>query len=158
MSPAGLALVDSAVWAAVHVVAGYLAHRTPDAWLDRDGRWTAPRSWERDGRVYERLGIRRWKRWLPEAGDAFPGGFDKSRLVRTDRDYLRRYARETRRAELSHGLALAAAPAFLAWNPPWLAACMVAYALAANLPCIASQRFNRLRIGRLLARDRSGRS
>jgi glycosyl-4,4'-diaponeurosporenoate acyltransferase len=154
MAPPALALVDAAAWALVHLLAGYAAHRAPARWLDRERWWNARRSWEREGRRYRRLGVRRWKKWLPEAGDVFPGGFDKSRLARRDRPYLAAYLRETRRAELSHLLALSAAPAFLLWNPPWLAACMAAYALAANLPCIAAQRYNRLRLQRLLERRR----
>ena len=64
----------------------------------------------------------------------------------------RRSSRETRRGEYVHWSILAAAPFFALWNPPFLTLAMVAYALTANLPFIAIQRYNRLRIARLVAR------
>jgi glycosyl-4,4'-diaponeurosporenoate acyltransferase len=38
------------------------------------------------------------------------------------------------------------------WNPWWLGLAMVGYALAANLPCLLTQRYNRARLMRMLAR------
>jgi glycosyl-4,4'-diaponeurosporenoate acyltransferase len=59
---------------------------------------------------------------------------------------------ETRRAELGHWSAMACGPLFVLWNPPAVAAVMVVYGVVVNAPFIAIQRFNRLRIGRVLAR------
>ena len=42
-------------------------------------------------------------------------------------------------------------------EPPTLAAVMLAYGAAANLPCIAIQRYNRARIARIEARGTGGR-
>ena len=41
---------------------------------------------------------------------------------------------------------------FVLWNPPVLLAAMAGYAVVANAPCIAVQRFNRARILRVLRR------
>jgi glycosyl-4,4'-diaponeurosporenoate acyltransferase len=41
-------------------------------------------------------------------------------------------------------------PAFVVWNPWWVEIAMVVYALAANLPCLLVQRYNRARLARLL--------
>jgi glycosyl-4,4'-diaponeurosporenoate acyltransferase len=153
MTDAEVAAVDTLVWLAVHVAVGYGVHRLPERALDGERWWSRERTWEHGGALYGgRLGIRRWKAYLPEAGAVFPGGFDKARLRRRDQPYLRSYLRETRRAELGHWLALGAAPLFFIWNPAWLGWCMQAYALAANLPCILSQRYNRARLRRVLAR------
>ena len=147
--------VDAAAWAAVQVGAGYLAHRLPAHVLDRD-RWLwRERAWERGGRFYVDVArIRRWKRFLPEAGAAFEGGFDKRRLRGRAPADLERFAAETRRAELAHWLAVVPTPAFVALNPPLLAPFMVAYPLAVNLPCIAAQRYNRIRLCRVAERRR----
>ena len=48
---------------------------------------------------------------------------------------------------------MACGPLFVLWNPPAVAAVMVAYGVVVNAPFIAIQRFNRLRIGRILARQ-----
>lgn len=147
--------VDAAAWAVVQAGTGYLAHRLPTRLLDRD-RWLwRERSWERGGRFYvDVTRIRRWKPFLPEAGAAFEGGFDKRRLRGRGADDLDRFAAETRRAELSHWLAIVPAPAVVALNPPLLAPFMAAYAVAVNVPCIAAQRYNRIRLRRVAAQLR----
>ena len=147
---------DAAAWACVQAGTGYLAHRLPARRLERD-RWLwRERAWERGGRFYvDVVRIRRWKSRLPEAGAIFEGGFDKRRLQGRTADDLERFAVETRRAELGHWLAIVPAPVFVAVNPPLLAPFMAAYPLAVNLPSIAAQRYNRIRLRR--ARDRAVR-
>ena len=146
---------DAAAWAAVQVGTGYVVHRLPAHLLDRD-RWLwRERAWERGGQWYVDVArIRRWKGLLPEAGAAFEGGFDKRHLRGRTAADLDRFAAETRRAELGHWLAVLPAPAFVALNPPLLAPFMVLYPLAVNLPCIAAQRYNRIRLRRAAARVR----
>jgi glycosyl-4,4'-diaponeurosporenoate acyltransferase len=148
-------VVDAAAWLVIQVGAGYAVHRLSDGWLDRD-RWLfRARGWEDGGGFYVRwLRIRKWKPWLPEAGAVFAGGVDKRRLGPPTPRHLAAYRRETRRAELGHWLAMTPAPLFVLWNPPGLFVAMVLYAVAVNGPCIASQRYNRLRIDRVLDRVR----
>lgn len=146
-----LAVVDAVAWAGLSVGAGYLGHRLPTRWLARDRVPFRLLGFERDGRWYERrLRIKRWKDRVPEAGDVFRGGFSKRAVQARDRAHLERFVVETRRAELTHWLLLAAAPLFLLWNPWWLGAVMVVYALVANVPCLLIQRYNRARLERVL--------
>lgn len=123
-------------------------------------RWFKPgraRAWEQDGRFYERaFALKLWKDRLPDAARWFGGGFAKGALSGTGRDYLERFVRETRRGELCHWAAMAFAPVFFLWNPWWADLIMAGYALAANLPCILAQRYNRARLQRLLARGSGG--
>lgn len=148
-----LAILDAGVWAVWSTLSGYVAHRVPARRLSRDRFLLRLRGPERGGRVYERvLRIKRWKGWLPEAGDLFAGGFSKRRVLHRDREYLERFAIETRRAELTHWLVMSLAPLFFLWNPWWLALAMVGYALVANLPCLVTQRYNRARLARILER------
>ena len=153
-----LVLVDVVAWGAFHASTGYLVHRLPARRFERDTFLTRPRRVERDGRLYvDRLRIKRWKGRLPEAGALFAGGFDKRHLHGATPDDLTAFARETRRAELGHWLAAACAPLFFLWNPAPVGVVMLAYAAVANGPCIAAQRYNRLRIVRIL-RGRTGSS
>jgi len=141
-------LVDSVAWACLHLLSGYVAWRLPAAAFEKDNGYTRLRRWEVDGSLYRKiLHLHRWKRFLPEAGGFFPGGFSKKRLKGRQADYLRDFISETRRGELSHLMCILPAPAFFLWNPWNLGVCMVVYALAVNLPFIAVNRFNR---GRLL--------
>ena len=150
-----IALVDAAVWAVWSTVCGYVAHRIPSRRLTRDRGILRLTRAEDGGRVYERvLRIKRWKDLLPEAGNLFRGGFSKRRVVRHDRAYLEEFTVATRRAEIAHWPILALGPVFFAWNPWWLGLVMVAYAIAANVPCILVQRYNRARLERMLTSER----
>lgn len=143
--------LDVVAWAAIHAGTGYAAHRLPHARLASDSWLTRPRRWERDGRAYERVAIRRWKARLPEAGALFAGGVSKRRLPAGGRAALLTFVPETRRAEYAHWWCFALSPVFALWNPPAVAAVMVVYGAAVNAPFIAIQRYNRLRIVRTVA-------
>jgi glycosyl-4,4'-diaponeurosporenoate acyltransferase len=111
-----------------------------------------PRGLTGEALIHERVfQVRSWKDRLPDAAKWFAGGFAKGRLARRDAAYLQRFIRETWRGELCHWCALGCAPIFFLWNPWWADAVIAAYALAANLPCIIVQRYNRIRMRHLLA-------
>lgn len=116
----------------------------PSAWLFRERRW------ERGGKTYEALFVKAWKDYLPDAGPWFKEGFRKGSLSSRSPDYFRRFVLETCRGELAHWLVIPAAPLFFLWNRPWVGALMVAYAVVGNVPCIIVQRYNRIRLTRLL--------
>lgn len=147
-----IVLVDCVVWAVWGTAVGYVGHRLPLARLDHDTWLTRIRGWEREGRTWERLGIRRWKDRLPEAGSFFGGGMSKRALPGREPDDLARFAAETRRAEWVHWTVMAVIPVFALFNPPALLLAMAVYGVAANVPCIVVQRFNRARIQRVLGR------
>jgi len=140
-------VLNVAGWLIIQLGLAWLFTRMPVTWFN-PGRGHA---WERGGHFYERVfGIKRWKDRLPDAARWFGGGFAKGSLAGTGPDYLRRFMRETWRGELCHWLAIGCAPLFFLWNPWWGDLIIVGYALAANLPCILAQRYNRNRFGRLL--------
>lgn len=114
------------------------------AWLFRERRW------ELGGRVYEALFVKTWKDHLPDAGPWFKGGFRKGNLSSRSTDFLNKFVLETCRGELSHWLVMFSAPLFFFWNRPWVGGLMVAYAVLGNIPCIIVQRYNRIRLARLL--------
>jgi glycosyl-4,4'-diaponeurosporenoate acyltransferase len=147
-----IVLIDAVVWVVWSVTSGYIAHRLPLSRLQRDEGLLRLRPPER--RFYVRVcRIKRWKDKLPEGGDIFPGGYNKSHLRGRDVAALARFAAETRRAEITHWLIMAAGPVFLLWNPWWLGMIMLAYAVIANLPCLIVQRYNRARLLRLIPAD-----
>ena len=158
LSPVAGVIVNVVAWAVFHSATGYAVHRMPLSWLRRDVGILRHRAFEREGRWYERCKIRRWKDTLPEAGALFAGGVSKKRLPSTTAAGLSRYAAETRRAEWGHWAAMACGPVFVLWNRPAIAVLMVAYGVLVNAPFIAIQRYNRWRIGRILARTSSSSS
>jgi len=151
-------VIDVVMWAAIHSATGYFVHHLPatrlgDGWLFRERRI------ERDGTLYtRRFHIKVWKDRLPEAGALFPGGVSKRSLPSPAAGGLPRFVIETRRAELGHWLAVACSPIFAIWNPWHATVLLIGYGLASNLPCIAIQRYNRIRALRVLAAERAPRS
>ncbi len=135
-------------WLVIQLGLAWIFLRMPAHWFDHGEAW----AWERRGQFYERFFlIKRWKDRLPDAARWFSGGFAKGRLVGKNPDYLRRFIRETWRGELCHWLAMACAPLFFLWNPWWGDLIIGCYAVAANMPCILVQHYNRSRFWRMLA-------
>jgi glycosyl-4,4'-diaponeurosporenoate acyltransferase len=149
------------IWIVIHIGAGYLAHRMPLSRFDHRAPLYRTRRFERNGRIYRRVMVHRWKDSLPEAGSFFSGGFSKRAFVAPEPDYLERYLAETCRAEASHWISASLSLTFFLWNPWYVGVMMIVYGLSTNLPFIIVQRYNRPRFaamhGRLAGR-RSGRS
>jgi len=148
-----LVLIDSVTWGALHMGVAWGGTQLPAAWFSPRFPLFLPMGWEDHGRFYERVfRVRRWKRLLPDGSAWFRRGFRKGRLGASNSAYLEQFVRETCRGEAVHWVVMSCGWLFFAWNPPWLAWCMVAYALTANLPCIITQRYNRLRMTRVIRR------
>lgn len=132
-------------WPVIHLTWGYLFTRMPSAWFERvaKGAWLMP--FETGDAFWARVGVRRWKSYLPDGATWF-GGFAKKSLHSTNRAYLRAFLVETYRSELSHWAMLLSGAVFIAWNPPWAIAVMVAFGALTNLPPILVQRYNRFRL------------
>ncbi|MFU8885088.1 MAG: hypothetical protein ACNA8O_06480 [Cyanobacteriota bacterium] len=143
-----LALVLSSVgfWLLASLLVGMLANLVPQRWLLPARRPPAVPP------VRFGLGIRLWKRWIPDAGGVLPGGVRKASLVRRDPLALRRLVAETRRAELVHGVLWPAGLLTALWLPPAGVLVNLVFATLFNLPCLLLQRHNRLRLQRCLAR------
>jgi glycosyl-4,4'-diaponeurosporenoate acyltransferase len=136
-------------WPVIQLGLAWLFTRMPAGWFGSGGGRRA------NGRLrfYEKVFlIKRWKDRLPDAAGWFGGGFAKGNLASKDAAYLRRFIQETWRGEWCHWVALAFAPVFFLWNPWWADLIMTCYAVLANMPCILAQRYNRLRLRRLVAR------
>lgn len=151
LTPLQLVVVNVATWPLIHLGAAWLGTQLKD-YLFRPGAWLfRERRWERGGRLYETVfRIKSWKDRLPDGAALFKGGFRKKRLRSRDPEYLRRFQRETCRAEAVHEAVLLSSLLFFLWNPVWVGFLMIAYAVLANVPCILAQRYNRIRLARLL--------
>ena len=147
------ALLGALAWAVLSFVVGYACHRLPRRALARDRFVLRLSRRERDTRFYERRAhIRAWKDRLPEAGGFFAGGVSKRALGTRSPEVLERFVAETRRAEIVHSLLLMCWPLFLVWCEPLMAVAMAVYSVVANVPCLVIQRYNRVRLLRVLKR------
>lgn len=154
-SPASLGIrVGLAIgwWVGLSVAVGWTASRLGPRVLALLGGVLSTRSLEGDGRAYERLGVRRWKRALPDAGGAF-GGRRKRLFGPRGTGGVELLAREVDRAEAVHWCLLAVQWVPSVWLGPlwWLGP---TYAVGANLPFIVVLRYVRARLTELGRRRR----
>jgi len=148
-----LVIVNALAWLVIHLGFAWGGTRLPADRFNPDAWWYRPRAFERKGRIYERwFGVRRWKDLMPDGAGWFKGGFRKRGLRMTEDAYLERFVVETCRGEFVHWMVLTAGLLFFIWNTVDVALIMVLYAVIANVPCIVIQRYNRIRLRRLLDR------
>jgi glycosyl-4,4'-diaponeurosporenoate acyltransferase len=154
-APASLLPVISSagLWLGGSLVVGALANQLPLAWLSARAALVSPAVLASRLDAYQRhLKIRWWKHWIPDAGNALPGGITKASLARRDQPALLRLMAETRRAELVHWALWPLWLLTLLWLPSSGVALNALFATLFNLPCLLLQRYNRLRLQLLLAR------
>lgn len=144
MSAAYTMGANVAVWIGICVAVGWVAGLVPPSWLATDTFVTRIRPFERNGRFYDRLRIRRWKNRLPES-NSLGSAPRPSKRVLIGRSAVPAYMIETRRAEYVHWAIMLAGPCFHLWSPTWVARIMTVFGIGFNLPFIAVQRFNRAR-------------
>lgn len=144
-------LVDFAAWFFIHMGSAILTLNLPNRLFDKDNYLYRSRNWEESGEIWQDLfRVRAWKDRLPDGAAILKKGFPKKKLQSRDHAYLADFIRESRRAELTHWIAMPPAVLFFLWNPPPLGWIMILYALVANMPCIVAQRYNRARLHRIL--------
>lgn len=153
-----LAAVNILAWPAIHIGFAWAGTRARASRFEPEGWLFRTRFFERNGWIYENLFlVKAWKDYLPDGATWFRGGFPKKNLGRADLEYLNRFIVETCRGEAVHWAVFLASGVFFLWNEPWVGWIMVAYATAANMPCIIVQRYNRNRMRRLAAKRKTKR-
>ncbi len=143
-------MIDVAAWFVVHMSLSYIMSRQPLTSFDTNFWLYRERKWERNGRFYESFfRVKSWKKRLPDGSALFRKGFRKRRLQETNKEYFDSFMKETCRAELTHWIVFLFGPLFFIWNLWWVGIVMIVYAALANMPCILTQRYNRIRLNRI---------
>ena len=107
-----------------------------------------PYAFERQGRFYEKLGVRRWKDRLPDMSKLLRS-LPRKALTSRSSERIRRLVQETCLAEAVHlALMVLAAPVLVIW-PGWRGAALAAAYVLGNVPFILIQRYNRPRLQHL---------
>lgn len=147
-----IVVIDFVLWFAIHMLVAYIGTALPARNINTASWLYKERSWEKDGKIYEDLfRIKAWKELLPDGAALFKKGFRKKRLTSHDRGYFERFIVEVCRAESVHWVVILFSPVFFIWNYWWAGIIMIIYAFLANLPCIIAQRYNRIRLRKILA-------
>ena len=146
--------------AAIGIFGFVLGRLMPKRWFDHTCFPYRAAAFERDGQVYEALGIRRWQNRVPDMSRIFPHLMPPKRMTaHLDAQTLLVMIRETCAAEATHTLLmLAGLGVIVIWPCVWGVMLYLVYAIFGNLVFIIIQRYNRPRLVRLYERKRAKRS
>ena len=117
-----------------------------------------PFGWEKNGEIYRRIHIHKWKDRVPDMSKHVKTMFAKEIVSPRDPEYTRRLILETCVAELTHYMLIFISPIFtqhLTGIYGYIG--MIVYALG-NLPFILIQRYNRPRLVRLMEKQEACRA
>ena len=148
-------LLQCILYLAVLGIVGFLAGRLlPYEWIREDMFPLCPFAWEKGGHIYEKLGIRKWQKRVPDMSRILPDMLPAKRLEGRSEEALPVMIKETCVAEIIHVLlGLAALHCLRIWRG-WGGRLITLLYTLGNLPYILIQRYNRPRLCRLYARLR----
>ena len=106
-----------------------------------------PFSFEKNGKLYERLGIKKWQNHLPDMSRIFPQWMPPKNMSGNYRDRLPTMIQETCVAEFTHGmLSIFGLFGLSMWDSSWRFLLAGIYIFVFNLPYVIIQRYNRPRL------------
>lgn len=153
-----LLFINIAVWLFIHLSFSFGLLVVKDSFF-QENHWAnflfQERTFERKGILWrETFRVNVWKDKLPDGASLFNVGYKKKQLPDKRSLTITQFIKETKRAELTHWLLLIPAPLFFFWNPLWAGLLILLYAVIANIPFIIIQRYNRIRLYKVLKRTK----
>lgn len=137
---------------AIGIISHIVGEAIPSSWFHHNRHPFRAWRWEREGRIYERIGIRKWKDRLPDMSRIVGYMVPKRVGIAPRAETVWRLVKETCRAEAVHwGLCILAPIVRLFWSNAigWICAALI---VLGNLPFILIQRYNRPMLVALAAR------
>lgn len=139
------------VWIFWFYFIGYLVTQLPKKFLEKDYFFTNLLFFEKNPQWYRKyLMIDKWKEKMPELGGFFKDGFQKRSVAQGEINQLKLFIQETRRAEIAHWLMTAGWILTISFNPLWAIIFNIIFAHLVNFPCLIIQRYNRVRLLKVL--------
>ncbi|HSN59103.1 MAG TPA: hypothetical protein VLR72_06575 [Clostridiaceae bacterium] len=139
------------LWPVLQIGAAVLCHNLPERFLSYSSPFYRSYGWEKGGEIYRQIfRVHKWKRLLPDSADFIKGGYRKKSMEVISKESLKKHLLESCRAEMTHWLAIPFFWVFGLFSPLRVIIYMLIYAIAVNLPCIITLRYNRPRIVKLL--------
>lgn len=141
--------------AVIGILAHVIGEALPRRWFDASRFPYRAYAFERNGRFYEALGIRKWKNVLPDKSRIAPGTYRKAirgSAQQHSAAHMERLLQETCVAECVHWALLVISPILLFTMESPAAYVMTPLYGLSNLPYIMIQRYNRPRLAVLSTR------
>lgn len=138
------------------ILSNFVAKEIPVSWKpDRFPFALWP--WEKNGKLFRALQVRKWKDWMPDMSRILPFLPEKEMQTDTSGQHVQQLVQETCKAECVHAALIVCSFGILTfWRDRWAALFLAVYNLLGNVPFIIIQRFNRPRLVRL-AKRKSGK-
>ncbi len=144
-------LLNLGTWIFWFYFIGYVASVLPEKFLAKDYVFTRILFFEKNPNWFKKyLRINKWKDKMPELGGFFKEGFQKRSVANGEIAQLKQFIKETRRAEIAHWLMTAGWIFTIFFNPPWAIMFNIIFAHIVNFPCLIIQRYNRVRLIKVL--------
>lgn len=132
--------------AALGILSHFLGQALPRAHFSAERFPYRAAQWEKGGKAYEELGIKRWKDHLPDMSKIMPD-MVKKKMSAAKEQGMEVLIEETCVAECVHwALIVLSLGIFLFWRSPWSIVFWLVYNILGNLPFIIIQRYNRPRL------------
>lgn len=136
----------------IGIAAFFIGESIPRSWYDYRRFPFKCYPWERNGQIYEKLGVRWLKAHSIDMSRIMPKTFPKQNTMTRDKAHLERLVREMCNAELVHWVLALLSPVFWLLIEGWYGvAISIGYALS-NLGDVIIQRYNRPRIVMIIKR------
>ena len=113
-----------------------------------------PFAWERQGRIYKKIGVHRWQNRLPDMSRLLPSLMPAKNTSTLKKEGLERMLQETCVAEFIHGLLMLTGLRCIRLWPGAPGVLLAAANALFNLPFVIIQRYNRPRLLRLRQRKK----
>lgn len=134
------------------IIAFFVGRVLPKRWLNENGFPYKPYAFEKDGDIYEKIGIRKWQNKMLDMSRILPKMMPTKRLEGNMLEKLPVMIKETCIAELIHTLlGLIALNCLFIWKGAGGIIVTILYEIG-NLPYILIQRYNRPRLIALFER------
>lgn len=144
-------LLQCAIYLALTGIVGFFAGRLmPKRWIKPEQGWFRSFAFEKNGAVYEKLGIRKWQNKVPDMSRILPFMMPPKNLSGDYEQRLPVMIRETCVAEIIHmAVAFLGLPCLWIWPGAGGIAVTAIFVGLLNVPYILIQRYNRPRLLRL---------
>ncbi len=141
----GIKFIRCAIYLAIIGIAShFFGEAIPRNEIDFEKFPFRPYKWENDGRIYEKLKIRKWKNKVPDMSKICKDMIPKKLDISSDSEGLRILILETCVAEIVHSvLALLGAACLLIWEGTGGFIVTFIWIVFGNIPFIIIQRYNR---------------
>ena len=112
-----------------------------------------PFKWEKNGDIYHKILIHKWKDRVPDMSKYVKTRFAKEIVSARDPEYTRRLILETCVAEFIHYILMLISPVFTQYMTGMYGNIAVGLYVLGNLPFVLIQRYNRPRLIRLMEKQ-----